>query len=728
MNNSWFRKMRLAPAFLFAAFPLAFLLGVAVFQLSSAMPEARRARAETIASFHTLRDVSAVDEAVQDAERGQRGYLLTGRDIYLEPFNRAKADLPDLMNRLSAAVQSDNSQQGRLLKLQAHLTTKMNELEATIGAFRTSGFGPAKSIVDTDVGRDSMEAVLADLTEIADAESARLAARSVQAGQADRQVTIGFVTGSFVSAIALISGALLLGYAHGRVAASEQTLQATLDSVREGVAAFDRSGRLQSWNEPFVRLLDLGSVRLKRGQAIAIDRDTSAAAADVLGRISELDATARRTGRPALVTYRTPRGAALEVFHNRVADGHVTTVLDVSEQRQAEEALRQAQKLESLGHMTGAVAHDFNNLLTVVIGSLDFLRRSAGNDRKMSDRIEMLQVAAQRGGRLTGQLLAFARRQPLEPAVVNLGRTMQEILPLVRRAVGEEVIVESVVAGGLWNTTIDADQLQSAVLNLAINSLHAMPDGGKLTIEVANAALDDSYAARHAEVEPGQYVLFAITDTGNGMDAATLARAMDPFFTTKPAGLGTGLGLPQVYGLVKQSGGHIKLYSEPGEGTTVRIYLPRTLQMEVRDAARPRGLSVTGTETVLLVDDDEMVRATVASMLEDLGYSVISAASGARALELLASEPGIALLFTDVVMPAMGGRVLAERALAIRPGLRVLFTSGYTENAIVHNGRLDQGVELLSKPYDRERLAAKLRRVLDGPGAAGSESDTAIRS
>jgi CheY-like chemotaxis protein len=338
----------------------------------------------------------------------------------------------------------------------------------------------------------------------------------------------------------------------------------------------------------------------------------------------------------------------------------------------------------------------------------------------------MLDSAAQRGARLTNQLLAFARRHPLEPTVINLGRSMQEILPLVRRAVGDDIVVESVVAGGLWNTTIDADQFQSAVLNLAINSLHAMPDGGKLTIEVANAALDDLYAARHAEVEAGQYVLFAITDTGKGMDAATLARAMDPFFTTKGAGLGTGLGLAQVYGFVKQSGGHIKLYSEPGEGTTVRIYLPRTLQAELPDPSRPAGLSVTGTETILLVDDDENVRATVASMLEDLGYGVRSAGSGAQALDILAHDADIALLFTDVVMPVMGGRQLAERAVAMRPGLRVLFTSGYTENAIVHNGRLDQGVELLSKPYDRERLAAKLRRVLDGSGEAGADGDLAV--
>jgi CheY-like chemotaxis protein len=286
---------------------------------------------------------------------------------------------------------------------------------------------------------------------------------------------------------------------------------------------------------------------------------------------------------------------------------------------------------------------------------------------------------------------------------------------LVRRAVGESVMVECVIGGGLWNTTIDASEFQSAVLNLAINGRDAMPDGGKLTIEVGNAALDDTYAAQHAEVEPGQYVLFAITDTGTGMDAATVAQVLDPFFTTKPPGEGTGLGLPQVYGFVKQSGGHLKIYSEVGEGTTVKLYLPRSLAQETIQPRPMPAIAVTGTETVLLVDDDEIVRTTVAMMMEDLGYTIIEAGSGAEALSILERGDKVDLLFTDVVMPgAVNGRQLADRARDLDSNLRVLFTSGYTENAIVHNGQLDAGTELLSKPYNRDQLAAKLRRVLDG--------------
>jgi signal transduction histidine kinase/ActR/RegA family two-component response regulator len=600
----------------------------------------------------------------------------------------------------------------------------MNELDSTIVAFRANGLDSALATVLTDAGRNAMDAIDADLSAIIEAETMRLSDRQRGAAAADRRMSATFLIGSLGSALALLIGAALLARAYRRAAISELTLQSTLDSVREGVAAFDSGGRLRAWNAPFARLLDLAPAGLRRGKPLLTDGVPSDATAEIVGRIADLDVTAQRTQRPALVSYQGRNGQSLELFHNRVADGYVTTVLDVSDQRQAEEALRQAQKLESVGQMTGGVAHDFNNLLTIIMGALTFLRRAVKGDARALQRVEMVEIAAERGARLTKQLLAFARRQPLQPETINLRGVMQEILPLVRRAVGEEIVVESVVSAGLWNTTIDAAQFQSAVLNLAINSRHAMIDskgegGGKLTIEVANTALDDLYAARHAELEPGQYVLFAITDTGAGMDAATLARAMDPFFTTRSAGEGSGLGLPQVYGFVKQSGGHINIYSEPGEGTTVKLYLPRSLHEAAPVVPRTTNLAHTGSEAILLVDDDEVVRNTVSAMLEELGYRVLNAADGNEALATLEREPGIAMLFTDVVMPGMSGRQLAERAAQIRPGLRVLFTSGYTENSIVHSGRLDAGVELLSKPYDRDRLAAKVRRVLDAPGPEG---------
>ncbi len=688
MNTLWRLRAQLLPAILFAAVPIAFLIAIAAYQFGIAQPDARRAREETIASFRSLQAASAVDQAVQDAERGQRGFLLTGKEAYLQPYEEARARVPELMRELQRLASGAPEQQARVLKLQADLTTKMNELASTLTAYRTTGIDAALAIVQTDVGRTSMLAIQEDLKALTDEEANRLVSRQRAAEAADSRVATTFTVAGIVSALALLLGGGLLGLAYRRVAISESVLQSTLDSVREGVAAFDGEGRLRAWNAPFTRLLDLGPAALRRGEPLVVDSTSSRTAGEVLGRIAELDVAARRTGRPALVGYKDAQGKALELFHNRIGDGYVTTVLDVSEQRQTEEQLRQAQKLESIGQMTGGVAHDFNNLLTIVMGALGVLRSAvAGNDRA-SKRVDMLEIAAERGARLTRQLLAFARRQPLQPETINLHGAMQEILPLVRRAVGEDIVVESVVDGGLWNTTVDAAQFQSAVLNLAINSRHAMPNGGKLTIEVGNAALDDVYAARHADVEPGQYVQFAITDTGTGMDAATLARAMDPFFTTRPAGEGSGLGLAQVYGFVKQSGGHVKIYSEPGEGTTVKLYLPRSLH-ETAPAPQPTtNLALTGSETVLLVDDDEVVRNTVSLMLEDLGYRVVSAADGAQALELLKREPDVALLFTDVVMPGMSGRQLAEQALAIRPRLRVLYTSGYTENSIVMTGSI----------------------------------------
>jgi signal transduction histidine kinase/CHASE3 domain sensor protein/ActR/RegA family two-component response regulator len=714
----------IAPAFLFAAVPLAFLAMIAFYQLFSNVPDARFAREDTKKTFLVVRTASALSEAIQDAERGQRGYLITGRDEYLEPYNSAKERLPQLLGDLQQAIIDRPEQQRRLFTLQGNLTTKMNELDATIAKRREQGFDAAKALVNTDVGRIAMAAVETDIDAIMDTANTRLQNRLATAESVEQRVTLTFVIGSAIAAAALISGAVLLARAYRRGALSERLLQATLDSVREGVAAFDGDRRLLAWNQTFARMLKLprgtlrGSGTLPAGRTPEIDRFSE--------HFKTLDAEVKRTGRAALMESKEADGRSLEIFHNPAQDGgSVTTFLDRTEQRQTEEALRQTQKLEALGQMTGGVAHDFNNLLTVIIGATGLLRRAVGKDAQALQRIDMVIVAAERGARLIQQLLAFARRQPLEPTIVNLGTLMTEVLPMVRRAVGEKVEVECVTSGGLWNTTIDATQFQAAVLNLAINGRDAMPDGGKLTIEVANALLDDAYAAHHAEVEPGQYVMFAITDTGKGMDAATAMRALDPFFTTKPAGQGTGLGLPQVYGFVKQSGGHLKIYSEVGEGTTIKLYLPRNLGQECSQPREAAALALTGTETILLADDDEIVRATVASMLENLGYDVITASSGAEAIAILEKGTAIDLLFTDVVMPgAIGGRKLAERAAEIHPAIKVLFTSGYTENSIVHNSRLDSGVEFLSKPYDRERLAMKVRRVLDGPAKKTEDTES----
>ncbi len=394
---------------------------------------------------------------------------------------------------------------------------------------------------------------------------------------------------------------------------------------------------------------------------------------------------------------------------------------EIERRTEAEEALRQSQKMETLGQLTGGIAHDFNNLLQIITGNLDILRRTMPKDSPRLERsVEHALKGAERAAVLTQRLLAFSRRQPLVPKVFNPNKLVSGMSELLFRAIGETVAVETVLGSGLWRVEADSNQLENALLNLAVNSRDAMPDGGKLTIETANTHLDRSYAQHNSGVAPGQYVVICISDTGSGMDAETAERAFDPFFTTKEVGKGTGLGLSMVYGFVKQSGGHLKIYSEQGEGTTIKIYLPRHHgdEVEVEDKVAP-DFAPQGedSETILVCEDDDDVRAYSAQSLRELGYHVIEAADGQSALRLLESAEGnVDLLFTDIVLPGgMTGAIVAERACNIQPGLKVLFTTGYARNAIVHHGRLDAGVELLSKPFSYADLAARVRDLLDAP-------------
>ncbi|ABN78069.1 PAS domain-containing protein [Cereibacter sphaeroides] len=392
------------------------------------------------------------------------------------------------------------------------------------------------------------------------------------------------------------------------------------------------------------------------------------------------------------------------------------------------DTLRQSQKMEAIGNLAGGIAHDFNNLLQTITGSIQLSLRALDEDHAARPRLDQALRAVERGATLASQLLAFGRRQPLAPRVINLGRLLRDADHIVRSAVGEGVEVETLVAGGLWNTCVDPANVETAILNLAINARDAMEGRGRLTIEIGNSFLDDSYTRGHPDLEPGQYVMLAVTDTGCGMSPEVIERVFEPFFTTKAEGRGTGLGMSMVYGFVKQSGGHVKIYSELGNGTSIKIYLPRSLEAE--DAMRPldTGPMTGGTETILLVEDDEQVRSTAAGLLQDLGYSVLQAKDADRALTIVESGARIDLLFTDVVMPGkLTSRQLAEKTRGLRPGLPVLFTSGYTQNSIVHGGRLDSGVHLLSKPYTQEALARKIREVLVS-GASGPPEEDGLKN
>ncbi|WP_119421207.1 response regulator [Desertibaculum subflavum] len=394
---------------------------------------------------------------------------------------------------------------------------------------------------------------------------------------------------------------------------------------------------------------------------------------------------------------------------------------DLADRRRAEEQLRQSQKMEAIGQLTGGVAHDFNNLLTVMLGSLERLRRKLGEPsvepEELIRHVDNARQGAERAAALTRSLLAFSRQQALEPRPVDVNRLVVRMSEVLERTLGETVAVEVVRAAGLWRAQIDPNQLEIAIINLAVNARDAMPEGGKLTIETANAYLDEKYAAANAEAAPGQYVALSVTDTGTGMTPEIMARVFEPFFTTKPLGRGTGLGLAQVYGFVKQSGGHVKIYSEPDEGTTVRLYLPRVMAEAVGDevATEPAPPARAGRKlAILVVEDDAAVRAHTTGLLREIGHAVEEAPEAATALALLDRRPDIELLFTDVGLPGgMNGRQLADEALRRHPGLKVLYTTGYAKNAIVHGGRLDPGLALLAKPFTRAELETRLAEVAE---------------
>ncbi len=391
----------------------------------------------------------------------------------------------------------------------------------------------------------------------------------------------------------------------------------------------------------------------------------------------------------------------------------------VQERLQVEDALRQSQKMEAVGQLTGGLAHDFNNLLAGISGSLELLqtRLAQGRIHDLERYILVAQGASKRAAALTHRLLAFARRQTLDPKPTDVNRLVAGMEELIRRTMGPAVVVEVVAAGGLWTTLVDPNQLESALLNLCINARDAMPDGGRLTVETGNRWLDER-GARGRDLPPGQYVSLCVSDTGTGMPPDVIARAFDPFFTTKPVGQGTGLGLSMIHGFVRQSGGQARIYSEPGQGTMVCLYLPRHLAKAGEAEPLPDLAEVPRAEqgeTVLVVDDDPAVRMLVAEVLQDLGYAAIEATDGPSGLKVLQSDRRIDLLVSDVGLPGgVNGRQMADAGRAVRPGLKVLFITGYAENAAVGNGHLEPGMHVLTKPFAMEALATRIKTIIAG--------------
>jgi PAS domain S-box-containing protein len=532
-----------------------------------------------------------------------------------------------------------------------------------------------------------------------------------------------------------------------RIQQSNEFIRLLLDSTEEGFYSIDRNGLTTLCNRAFMRMLGFSQASQVIGRRLH-DLIHHSRADGTFYRHEDcpIERTAR-TGESALVddeVFFRVDGSSFPVEYrshpvrrNGVLEGALCTFTDISTRRQhmatlrelnetleqrvveeigrradAENALRQAQKMEAIGQLTGGVAHDFNNVLQVIGGNLQLLQSQLAGNQAAQKRLDTAVAAVLRGAKLSSQLLAFARRQPLQPVVINLGELVRNTDDLLRRTLGEAIIVKTAVAPDLWNTLADPGQIENVILNLAINARDAMQGEGRLTIELANVTLDATSFSAADAVPAGDYVMLAVSDTGSGMSPAVLEKAFEPFFTTKPEGEGTGLGLSMAYGFIRQSGGTIRIYSEVGIGTTIRIYLPRSLQAREALPDLLTGPVHGGSETILVAEDDPDVQSTVVDILSTLGYRVLKADDGEGALVILRSGMHIDLLFTDVVMPGPVRSVeLARQARLLVPDIAVLFTSGYPQNAIVHGGRLDEGVELLSKPYRRTDLARKIRHI-----------------
>ena len=659
---------------------------------------------------------------VQSTEIAERGYRIAGERVFLDRVHAELAAIPKDLERFRQQTADNPHQQARAVKLKALLAGWFPLVIADTRAPLLPMNSTTQDRAHVIAWRHSLGAMVAKIDQIrillnaGIAEEYRLlGARAAQTRALERSTLITAIAGSTFVLATLIAVVLLLWRSNSELARSEAgrarqatILQATLDSIRDGIAVFESDMTLAGFNPNFFRLAGLPASLAEQGTPF---ERFSAYEGERTARLfpPELFAKGGRGVRQVVAGDRT-----LEIYSTQVPkDGFLIAVADVTARVRSEEELRQSQKMEAIGHLTGGIAHDFNNLLQVISANLDLAESDAASNPRLSNRLRNAAAAVERGSRLTAQLLAFARRQALEPRAINPGRLVQEMTEMLRRALGELIEIEAVVGGGIWNTFADPNQVQNAILNLAINARDAMPNGGKLTIEVSNAFLDDEYVVQHVEVAAGQYVMIAVTDTGVGMAPEVMARAFEPFFTTKGEGQGTGLGLSQVYGFVKQSGGHVSMYSEVGEGTTVKLYLPRTRKVQETSAARVETALEGGHENILVVEDDEDVRSAVHDMLMELGYRVFEADSAQAAIDVLRGGAPIDLLFSDVVMPGeVHTREMARIAREIRPDIKILFTSGYTQNAIVHNGRLDDDVFLLSKPYRKHDLARKFRSLL----------------
>ncbi len=673
-------------------------------------------------------------EAVLQSESSQRGYLITGAPDYLQRYMQARDRVPGLLSELRKLTADNSLQQSQLDRLAPVIQQKLDEMAHTIRLHDNAGFAEARREVQTHLGRNLMMGVRAGVEEMMADEARLLRMRQSDAQAAQNRLFAAAAAGGALGFGILVGGGLVLRREERRRRAAEREalasatqLRTSFDGLSHGIAVFGADRRLIEWNRCLIELLDIPDAVIRKG--VTYEDLTGAIDPDLFESADQIAHDVRAAGsREAVVHEATSKGGRNFEFRRTMlpgGEGFILTVTDVTAQRKAELVQRDNQKMQALGHLTGGVAHDFNNLLTVVMGNLDLLRKRLPDDPEIARRLDDAIASAVRGASLTRHLLAFARRQPLEPRPVNLNRLVADLVnSMLRRTLGEEIDIQAVESGGLWPAFADPAQVENAVLNLALNARDAMPKGGRLTIEISNQMLDHHYARLNPEVEPGAYVMIAVTDTGTGMSPETISHAFEPFYSTKEEGKGTGLGLSQVYGFAKQSKGHVKIYSELGQGTTVRLYLPRSQRAVNDDVSQASRDVPRGNAVILVVEDDADVRRVVVAQLEELGYDILAAPDAESALDAFAKADGIDLLLTDVILPGrLRGKELATLVKRASPQTQVLFMSGYTENAIVHDGKLDEGVNLISKPFRREDIARKVAQVLQMGAPAQPAAD-----
>ncbi len=688
----------------------------------------RAARAASLWVRHTYQVLGTVKDlqiALDDVEDEQRWFLTTSAGRDLRAYRSAWERVVPLQAQLQRLTSDNPVQQDRLRTLSSLVEQKSAELSRAVEARRAPY--AAAPLLDTDRGRQLTEKIDPILSGFTREEQRLLAERLADADRLGRRALWLAALGS-VAGVALLAAAFaLLTMVSRQRLASEAAqrdlatqLRTVLDSISHGVGVIDAAGRLAQCNECLPVVLGLPNTLVRTGTPYAALADHLAATlmggAPFLERWDQISQPIPER-RPVVYERTSLEGRSFEIRRDTMRDGgFVLTVTDASDRFRAEAKLRESQRMQAIGQLSGGIAHDFNNLLAVVLGNLELAAGRLEAEHPIRPRLDRAMWAAKRGAALTHQLLAFARKQPLLPRPSDLAALLEEMADLLRRTLGEQIEFKLAIDDGVWPAMADAAQVESAVLNLALNARDAMPQGGRLAIELANAVVDGGQA--RADIAPGDFVAIAVSDTGIGMSSEIIARAFEPFFTTKETGKGTGLGLAMVFGFAQQSGGHARIESTPGKGTTVRIFLPRAAQevAAAEEGSAVRGMAPRGSARVLVVEDEAGVLDVIAAILGDLGYDVLTAHEGASALQVLKAHAGsVDLALINSVLPGgMTGREVARRIAEADPKIRIMFMSGYSEAAI-QDGALGERIVQIGKPFERERLA---RLVAQALGAA----------